>query len=77
MAAEITSEVDSVFHYSRLRRKEDQIKFRKPRKREWLSKAYRLARFGTLDSRIEPAKDFDSVSIYGFGQDAYDLQPDR
>ena len=66
-----------LFHYSRLRRKEDQVKFRKRRKREWLSKAYRLARFGTLDSRIEPAEDFDSVPIHGVGQDAYDLQPDR
>jgi hypothetical protein len=37
------------FHYNRLRRREDQVKLRKRRKREWLSKAYRLARFGTLE----------------------------
>lgn len=61
LRGKLPSKEPQKFHYNRLRRREDQIKLRKRRKREWLSKAYRLARFGTLEP--QSSEDVESINL--------------
>ena len=51
-----------LFHYSRLRRKDELIKFKKRRKREWMIKAYKMANPDQFKSE-EDAKDFFNVDL--------------
>ena len=56
-------EAPKLFHFSKLRRKEDLKKYRKQRRREWMMKAYKMAKDGEVDR--ERKKSLRDSDYYG------------
>lgn len=66
-----------LFHFSRLKRKEDLMKYRKQRRRQWMSKAYMIAKAGTADkAAVHSTLDIDSNAFNLTSFDLYSKSSD-